>query len=687
LLWILLIALGALSAVAAWWLLRRPGPVPLEPGWAARVLTIAGDGIPGSRDGDLDRAQFSDPFGVAVAADRTIYVADTGDLHRIRRVTDTAVFTLAGGPRGFADGQGAAARFDTPSGLAIDRQGVLYLADTGNNAIRRITPDGQVSTLAGDGTAGRLDGPGQQARFNGPVAVAVDRDGRILVADTYNDAIRAINPDGVVTTVAGGHGPGLVDGDPSAAWFHTPTGIAADDAGNIYVADMGSGQVRRILPSGTVTTLVPPSDGSPKPIAVAVTPDGDLYVTDEQGTILEFPSEGASRVVAGSTAGYRDGPGSESRFRRPAGIAVAAPGRLVVADAGNSLLRLVGAASRLERRLPASPLIAPRFDVESFARQPLLWPVAPMEGPHEVAGTMGEARGGTGEERFHAGIDVRVDESTRVVAVRDGTVTSPLATGAFGTLNEWLRIGPLTYVHIRAGRTRTGEMLDEHRFVATMDDSGRIAGVRVKRGARFRTGEPIATVNAFNHVHLNVGWPGEEHNPLGLRLTQFRDTIPPTIARGGVRLYDEEGQLLSTRQGRRLLVFGRVHVVVDAWDRADGNRPGRRLGVYALGYEVLDRSGRRIDGFDGPADTIRFDQLASSPEAARLVYAPGSGIPFYGRRVTRFLYSVTNLVRDGVVAEGAWDTTLLAPGDYTLRVWARDIAGNAATGKVEVAVR
>src|SRR5439155_16301135 len=135
-----------------------------------------------------------------------------------------------------------------------------------------------------------------------------------------------------------------------------------------------------------------------------------------------------------------------------------------------------------------------------------------------------EARGGEGAERFHAGIDVRIDEGTSVHAVRDGIVVSPIASDEFGSLNEWLRIGPVTYVHIRAGRRRNGEELDPARFVATYDEAGKVIGMRVKRGARFTTGEVIGTVNPFNHVHLNVGWPGEEQNPLRFRLVQFEDT-------------------------------------------------------------------------------------------------------------------------------------------------------------------
>jgi hypothetical protein len=130
-----------------------------------------------------------------------------------------------------------------------------------------------------------------------------------------------------------------------------------------------------------------------------------------------------------------------------------------------------------------------------------------------------------------------------------------------------------------------------------------------------------------------------------------------------------------------------VRIVADAWDRADGNRPNRRLGLYVLGYEVLDRDRTPVEGFGTVRDTIRFDRLAWDPDAAQQVFAPGSGIPFYGRRVTRFLYVVTNSFRDGVAQTGYWDTTELAPGDYVLRVWAGDFAGNRTSRDLPVRVR
>jgi murein DD-endopeptidase MepM/ murein hydrolase activator NlpD len=351
-------------------------------------------------------------------------------------------------------------------------------------------------------------------------------------------------------------------------------------------------------------------------------------------------------------------------------------GRLIVADAGNAYLRTVTAVSRSGAELPWSPLASPHFDEEAFARTPLLWPVSPMDGPHEIAGTIGEARGAAGSERFHAGVDVRIDEGTAVRAVREGTVMSPISTGDFGTLNEWLRLGSVSYVHVRAGRERRGDVGAVPGFVGSYDDTGKLTRVRVRRGTHYAAGDVIATVNAFNHVHLNVGWPGEEVNPLRLRLSQYTDRIAPTIAARGVHFFGEDWTPAPRVRGTPPTVSGRVRIVVDAWDQADGNRPNRRLGLYSLGYEVLLPDGRPAPVPEGAADRLVFDRLALQADAARLVYAPGSGIPFYGGRRTRFLYVVTNMFHDGVASEGFWDTTALQPGRYIVRVHARDISGN-----------
>jgi len=678
--WFMVLTMAGIAAVFAWrWRTAAHTPPPLEPEWEAGVVTIAGDN---------PEARLADPFGVAAASDGTLFVADAGDQPRILRISpDGNLQVVAGGTRGFADGDGRAAQFNSPSGLAIDRDGGLYVADTGNHAIRRVAPDGRVTTLAGDGIAGNADGTGGQARFNGPVGIAIDAQGRAIVADTYNDRIRSITRDGVVATIAGDGGAGAADGPAALARFDTPCGIAVDAAGNIYVADSGNGAVRRIDTAAQVSTLTRDIEGLPlRPIGIVVDARGTSYISDERGRIVELTSDLRGRTVAGTLPGFRDGSGRDARFRRLAGIALAGEGRFLVADAGNAAIRLVAARSRFPLLLPPSPLFHPGFDRDAFARTPLLWPITPMDGPHEVAGTMGEARGTEGAERFHAGIDVRIEDGTPVRAVRDGTVSSPISTGEFGSLNEWLRIGSISYVHVRAGRSRSSDVLEHDGFVPGFDSAGKLARIRVRRGTRFATGDVIASVNRFNHVHLNVGWSGEEINPLDLRLIHFEDAIPPTIAAAGIRLYDEAWQEIPRARRKPPVVAGRIRIVVDGWDQADGNRPNRRLGLYALGYQILTANGTPLAGFERPRETIEFDQLALQPDAAALVYAPGSGIPFYRGRRTRFLYIVTNTFKAGAAVEGFWDTSSLAPGTYVVRIHARDVRGNEAIANRDLKV-
>jgi hypothetical protein len=135
-----------------------------------------------------------------------------------------------------------------------------------------------------------------------------------------------------------------------------------------------------------------------------------------------------------------------------------------------------------------------------------------------------------------------------------------------------------------------------------------------------------------------------------------------------------------------VVISGPVQVVVEAWDQVNGNRPNRRLGLFSLGYQVLDDDGSPAPGYEQPLETLRFDKLSVDEDAPRLVYAPGSGIPFYGGRRTRFLYIVTNTLRDGVATQGFWDTATLPPGNYTLRVHASDIHGNVARTRRDVPV-
>lgn len=657
-----------------------PAPTPL--GWAAQLEWVAGEGIGGHRDGLPATARFADPYGIAVAGDGTLYVADGGDNNRIRRIgRDGQVATLAGSTEGFRDGAGTAAAFHTPSGLALDRAGNLYVADTGNHAIRRITPQGIVSTLAGTGVAGHRDGPASQAQFNGPTGVAVDAQGRVYVADTYNDRIRLISPDGHVTTLAGGDYPGFVDGAGSAARFDTPTALAVDRHGIVWVADLRNNAIRHVNANGQVGTArtwwPDGSTGIGRPLALAVTRDGVIYVAEMAGgRILQIANDGRIRVITGHV--------TQERLSRPAGLALDGRQALVVTDATGYRVHRIAPRAATPPALVAGP--APHAPLPDTQGR---WPLHPQQGWHEVVGTLGEVRGnfhGESRDHLHSGLDIRGDVGQPVVAIADGKVGSPLAAWGFGGQGEGLGLDTLGYIHMRVGRTARGEVIDP-RFLLLRDEAGEPERIRVRRGTRFAAGDVLGTVNAMAHVHLSVGGRGYERNAIALGFTGYADAQPPRI--DGIHLLDALDQPLTEKDGGRVVVpreLSGVRIVVEAWDQVDRNLPRRRLGLYALGYQILDAAGRPLPGYEAPRMNIEFNRMPPDPDAVRVAYAADSGITVHGSAVTRFRYVVTNRIRDGVVEAGSWQPSTLPAGEYLIRITALDYSGNAARARRDLRV-
>jgi hypothetical protein len=179
-------------------------------------------------------------------------------------------------------------------------------------------------------------------------------------------------------------------------------------------------------------------------------------------------------------------------------------------------------------------------------------------------------------------------------------------------------------------------------------------------------------------VHLIVGPSGGEINPLSLSPIGFKDDVPPTIEKNGIQLFDQSGKQFTQKQNNRLTVTGQVHIVVDAFDRTNFNAERRRLGLYRLGYQVLKPDGTPAPGFEQPRMDIVFNRLPPDRDSTKIAYADQSGITVYGSASTRFLYEVTNIVRDGHAKTATWDTSQLSPGDYILRIIAADYSGNEA---------
>jgi hypothetical protein len=330
-------------------------------GASGNVTTLAGAaGVPGFVDDTTGiLARFSSPASItALGLGGSLFVADTGN-HVVRQIDQTGfVTTLAGGPQvpGFADNTGALARFDSPEG--IDSDGLspssLFVADTGNHVIRRVTLGGDVTTGAGNPPrAGSADGTGAAAGFAGPAGVAIIGD-NVFLADTDNHTIRRVTSSGAVTTIAGSAGsPGSADGSGSAARFRFPGGIASL-GGDLFVSDSENHSIRKVTPSGVVTTLAgnPGATGFADGTGTAarfnnpqgiVALSGDLYVVDSGNhTIRKVTTAGVVTTLAGNPGvpGSDDGTGSLALFRSPLGI-TAIGTNLFVADTGNHTIRRV----------------------------------------------------------------------------------------------------------------------------------------------------------------------------------------------------------------------------------------------------------------------------------------------------------------------------------------------------------
>ena len=303
---------------------------------------------------------------MAVDSSGNVYVADYYN-YRIRKITPQGrVSTFAGtGGTGSSNGPGNQATFRDPSGVAVDSSGNVYVADSDNWQIRKITPEGVVSLLAGRSNPmpGFRDGAGDQARFRLPVGVAVDLSGNVYVADKDNHRIRKVTPTGAVSTIAGDGQWGYSDSGsehyyrPSGwrpwAWkkrsipvrFNSPRGVAVSSVGSIYVADTYNNRIRKINSDRSVHTIADRGVAVrlKRPKGIAVDSLGSLYVADSGNhRILKFTPGGGVSVIAGDgTAGFRDGTGDQARFNSPTGVAVDSSDNVYVADSNNNRIRKI----------------------------------------------------------------------------------------------------------------------------------------------------------------------------------------------------------------------------------------------------------------------------------------------------------------------------------------------------------
>lgn len=326
------------------------------------VTTLAGNGTYGKIDGTGSNARLHAPNGITVDISGNIYVADTFN-NCIRKITsDGIVTTVCGsGIAGYAEGSANYAMFNMPDSLAIDIQGNLYILDTKNNRIRKVTSNGTVSTIAGDGQIGYSDGEGSKAQFYLPGGITVDPQGTLYITDAKNHRIRKITPDGIVSTIAGNGVMGYLDGKVSEAQFSYPTGIAIDMNGILYVADRGNACIRKI-DSGIVTTFagrgtstivgntMVNGDGANaifmSPSDITIDSNGTLYIADTGNHIIRMiTSDGFVSTLAGKFVRYgsfADGTGDDALFKCPYGIAIDPTNTILyVADSANNRIRKI----------------------------------------------------------------------------------------------------------------------------------------------------------------------------------------------------------------------------------------------------------------------------------------------------------------------------------------------------------
>lgn len=316
----------------------------IKPSQVTVVSTLAGagtrdSGVGNNEDGMGSSAFFSSPNAVAVDAAGTVYVADD---RRIKKISPSGlVTTIAGdGSYGTADGQGTSATFYAANAITVDGSGNLYVVD--DQRIRKITPSGLVSTLAGSGDHGSADGTGANASFNYPGNIVADALGNLYVADTQNNEIRKISPSGVVSTFAGSTSAGFTDGTLADARFSGPIGLAMDASGNLYVGDSYNNAIRKISASGVVSTITT-SNQIGNIYGISVDRNGNIYAANNvTNQILRWSPSGQMSIIAGSgTPGDADGPASKATFNGALDVAASASNALFVADTHNFKIRKI----------------------------------------------------------------------------------------------------------------------------------------------------------------------------------------------------------------------------------------------------------------------------------------------------------------------------------------------------------
>jgi len=559
---------------------------------SGEVSTLAGSGeTAGFADGAGHQARFHGPVGIAVDAEGNLYVADAGN-HRIRQVSPLGeVSTFAGSKEGFVDCFKTLAQFNNPSAVALDAAGNLYVTDTWNSRIRKVSPKGDVSTVAGDSYGGLRDGPKNRAQFGGLSGIALDAAGNLYVADTGNHRIRKVSPKGDVSTLAGSgatgmdEGGGFADGPGNRAQFKRPAGMALDAAGNLYVADIDNHCIRKVSPKGDVSTFaggIPPALGGGDfadgmgsrarlryPSGMAADAAGNLYVADRwnhrirkvsplgEVSTVAGSGEAEGLVGSGEAEGLADGPKSQARLNGPAGVALDAAGNLYVAEIGNNRIRKV----------------SPQGDVSTLAGS--------GETGREDGEVGGFADGPGNQAQFYSPSDIAVDAEGNLYVA--------------DTWNHRIRkVSPLGEVSTLAGSGETGREGGDF-----ADGPGSQARFHFPAGIALDAAGNLYVADSHNHCIRKVSPLGEVSTVVGsAKKAGFADG-PKSQARlngpSGIAL-DAAGNLYVAdtwnHRIRKVSPEGEVRTVAGSGESGDTEGNGNLAQFYFPSGIALDAAGK-----------------------------------------------------------------------------------------------
>lgn len=617
--------------------------------------------------------EFGEPFGIAVDKNGLVYASDgeTGKIFRVQK--DGKVEMISD-------------KFHTPSAIAFENETNLIIADSGSHTIKRLNvSNGEISNIAGVENSNLV--------FNAPIGVAVSKDGKIYVADTYNDQIKVIE-NGKVLIIAGSQ-KGFANGNKENAKFDTPCGIAILNDGSLLVADTGNRRLRRIDADGNVTTFAgtgeqDTTDNFPlqanfvEPTAVTVSESGMIYVADGNSIrVIGRRTFAFVETISETKRGLSDGRLLKSKFNRPSSIASDNAGTLFIADSENQVIRVL-TGDNLGREIKTDEIAKLRFSAEEFRNlQPPRWTYNPPDAKRDIAGTLGEVRGDykADDEQlwFHNGLDIAGGYGEKSYFIRNEKVLQPIAVADFGGLRERLRLPTIGYIHLRLGRDKDDKPFGDGRF-QLIKENEKIINVRIPRGTKFEAGEAVGTLNSFNHVHLIAGRTGAEMNALdALTFPNISDKIVPIIEK--VSLFKDDWSPIETeKKSERIKLQGKIRITAQAFDRMDGNPERRKLGVYKLGYQILQEDKSPL--FE-PKWTISFEKMPDM-EFVKLVYARGSKSGYTPETV--FDYIVTNEVLGDKGKENFLDVSQFGAGNYILRISVADFFGNIASKDLQISI-